>query len=557
VDRVRIVAPEVVREVLGTVSALCQGHEISALEDFIDSIHSFAREEMLNVAVLGRFKAGKSSFINHVLGRSVLPVGAVPVTSVVTEIEWGPSERAEIAFADGRSIQVPVGRVEEFISENQNPENCKQVARVLLALPSMARYRGVRFVDTPGLESVLQHNTEASLEWLPNVGLALVAVGVDPPLSQHDIELIRKLSRYTPHISLLLTKVDVLDETERVQVHEFVRKQLSRYLSDSVPVFLYSVRPGFEHLRRGLETALLKRVRADAGEQHAAILLHKLDSLLRECSEYLNVALKSAEVADADREALRIEILGETESLADARLALQLIVRHAAGSIRTTIEALLHSDELAVRDRLQRDLNNQFPSWARSLSVATEKFEDWLRDVLTGEMAELSRQHRDRFTEPVRQVSRQLSQSLQDFRNRLSERTLETLGVPLQTTEMDLPTHAPGSPDIRVGKIFDRNWELLSWLMPMPLLRCAVLKHYRRKVAELVFTNLSRLTSQWEGAIGASLVALETTSARRLDALVGSIDKLIASAGRQAPQIYEEMQRVEELRRRIHSGGES
>jgi len=45
-----------------------------------------------------------------------------------------------------------------------------------------------------------------------------VAVGVDPPLSQHDIELIRNLSRYTPNISLLLTKVDVLDEGERVQV---------------------------------------------------------------------------------------------------------------------------------------------------------------------------------------------------------------------------------------------------------------------------------------------------------------------------------------------------
>jgi len=203
------VAPEIVQDALSTVEDLCQRHEISALEDFLESCRTFAREKMLNIAVLGRFKAGKSTFLNQLLGRPLLPVGVIPVTSVVTEIQWGPHERATVEFADGRREYVPAERIGDFISESQNPENSKQVARVRVELPSMDRYRGIRFVDTPGLESVFEHNTDASLEWLPNVGLALVAVGVDPPLSQHDIELIRNLSRYTPNISLLLTKVDV------------------------------------------------------------------------------------------------------------------------------------------------------------------------------------------------------------------------------------------------------------------------------------------------------------------------------------------------------------
>ena len=251
------VAPELVQDALGTVAELCKRHEISALEDFLESCRAFAQEKTLNIAVLGRFKAGKSSFLNHLLGRPLLPVGVIPVTSAVTEIQYGPHERAEIQFADGHQDQVSLERIGEFISESQNPENSKQVARVRVELPSMDRYRGIRFVDTPGLESVFEHNTDASLEWLPNVGLALVAVGVDPPLSQHDIELIRNLSRYTPNISLLLTKVDALDENERVQVREFVQKQLARYWNDAVPVFPYSVRPGFEHLRAELDNSLL------------------------------------------------------------------------------------------------------------------------------------------------------------------------------------------------------------------------------------------------------------------------------------------------------------
>ena len=170
-------------------------------------------------------------------------------------------------------------------------------------------------------------------------------------------------------------------------------------------------------------------------------------------------------------------------------------------------------------------------------------------------MAELSRKHRNEFVEPVRRVSRQLSQSLQDFRNRLSERMLETLGVPLRTTEMELQTEDPRSPDVRVGKIFDRNWELLSWLIPMALVQGVVLKHYHHKVEDLVFTNLSRLASQWEDIVNASLLALEKESIRRLDGLIGTIEKLIASAGQQAPQIREDIQQLEELRRRLHSGG--
>jgi hypothetical protein len=153
----------------------------------------------------------------------------------------------------------------------------------------------------------------------------------------------------------------------------------------------------------------------------------------------------------------------------------------------------------------------------------------------------------------VRRAGRQLSQSLQDFRNRLSDRMLETLGVPLRTTEMELRTEDPKSPDVRVGRIFDHNWELLSWVIPMALVRGAVRKHYHRKVEDLVFTNLSRLASQWEEIANAALRALEKESMRRLEGLIGTLEKLIASAGQQAPEIREDIERLAELRQRLNS----
>lgn len=538
-----------IQSALQVVGNLCERHQINALGDFLQSCRAFAQEETLNIAVLGRFKAGKSSFFNHLLGRQLLPVGVVPVTSVVTEVQWGPEERAGIQYAGGRMEYVPPARLDEFVSEDKNPENAKRVERVCVELPSMNRYRGIRFVDTPGLESVFEHNTEASLEWLPNVGLALVAVGVDPPLSQNDVQLIRNLSRFTPNISLLLTKMDLLNEAERTQVVQFVRSQLARYWKEAVPVFPYSISPGFEHLRTAIDDSLLSHACSEPSAQREAILRHKVDSLLTECADYLNIALKAAKVADAEREDLRARAIGRVETLDDARLALKLIVRHAVGNTRAKFEAFLRDDELPIRRRLADSLDHEFPAWASSLSAASGRFEVWLRASLTSEVAELSIRHRNEFLEPLGRTSRQLEQSLQDFRNRLSERLLEALGVPLRTNEVELRAKEPASPDVLVGRIFDHNWELLSWLIPMKLVRRAVLNHFHRKVTYLVFANISRLVAQWEETVNAALVSLEKESTRRLDGLIGTIETLIASAVEKTPEIRRDLARIDQVRR--------
>jgi hypothetical protein len=350
---------------------------------------------------------------------------------------------------------------------------------------------------------------------------------------------------------LLLTKVDVLEPDERAQVQAFVQKQLARYWNRSVPVFPYSTRAGFEELRSQLDRDLLSHVQAEPAEQRNIILRHKLDSLIGECAGYLNLALKSAEIADSEREELRLKILGRKEAIDDTRLGLRLIVRHATSATRTTFERCLEDEEPPARQRLLMGLEKEFPSWTRSLLMATERFDDWLQARVTEEMWALSKKHRGEFVEPLQRVGRQLSQSLQDFRNRLSERTLETLGVPLRTTEMDLNAEDPRSPDVRVGKIFDRNWELLSFLVPMTIFRGIVGRHFGRKVADVVFMNLSRLASQWEEIVNGALLKLEKDAMRRLDSLVATIQKLIASAGQEAPRIREDLERLQQLRDRL------
>jgi predicted GTPase len=64
-----------VQQVLDAVAEICGRYRITALQDFQESCRAFAEDKVLNVAVFGRFKAGKSSFLNHLIGRPLLPVG--------------------------------------------------------------------------------------------------------------------------------------------------------------------------------------------------------------------------------------------------------------------------------------------------------------------------------------------------------------------------------------------------------------------------------------------------------------------------------------------------
>jgi hypothetical protein len=88
----------------------------------------------------------------------------------------------------------------------------------------------------------------------------------------------------------------------------------------------------------------------------------------------------------------------------------------------------------------------------------------------------------------------------------------------------------------------------------MSLLQGAVKRHFRRRVADVVFMNLSRLASQWEEVMGAALSGLERDSVERLETLIRTVENLIASAGQDAPRIREDLGRLQRAGLKPHAG---
>lgn len=534
-----------VADSLKFVAEIIGRYGIRALGPLFRACESGVQTQQLTVAVLGRFKAGKSSFLNQVIGRDLLPVGVVPVTSVVTEILWGERECIEVSFLDTRAEIHPVSALAQFVAESENPENKKGVRVAQLLLPELAAYKTLRFVDTPGLDSALAHNTETAVSWFPNVDVALVTIGVDPPLSQQDVALIRNLLEYTPSVCVLLTKVDVLSDSELATVLQFVESQLNRNFRVKIDVFPYSTRSGFEHFRTAFKQEFLRPVLSRIHTQKSAIVAHKTRTLLREASDFVRLRLRSAELVDSERQRLRARIQ-DAQAVTDAKLELQLMARHAISGARRHIEAILKPYEKEIAADLRSALKREYAGWRLSFARLLEQFEHWLRQALVSRLSSVSAANQREFLKPLEELQRRQMRVLQAFRDRLSERTMKLFGVPLRTIEPPFELLAPKPPDVNIGRVFDHSWELLSPVLPMAVMRRPVKNRFLSKVNQEVFKNLSRLTTQWLDILTSSVKELQHNAERRIDDLVATVERLTASPNVGLPQIAADLEQLEQ-----------
>lgn len=528
-------------QLLSVASDIVARYQLSSLQPLIESTRRLAEIDELSVAVAGRFKAGKSSFLNHFLAREILPVGVVPVTTVVTEIGYGPEETATVHFVNGEIELVGLDQVRSFIAESENPGNRKGVSTVAIELPEFRKLRALRFVDMPGLESTFAHNTETALNWLPKVGLALVAVSVDPPLSQHDIALIKSLYEYTSKVSILLTKVDLLTRAEQQEVFDFVKERLKEVFGSVPEIFPYSIKPGYENLKLGIESDLFGTLLAEFEEQRAEVMDRKLETLFRECKEYLTLALRSAESIESEREALKRKVLGENDVVEDLKSEMRLIVQSTVSGLRNEIAKRLDSHRAELERKLLASLDSAFPNWTSSFAFALNSYEEWLTQVLAEELAAISSGERKNLLAPLDKVKSQVFRSLQDFRDRLSDQAMRAFGVPLRTAEREIKINEPHTPDIYIGRIFDRNWELLSPVLPMSLIGTLVQRHFNRTLSWMIEKNLSRLATQWDESIHGAMTELLREAHRRFDELVGTVGNLLSASDDHAPRIREDL----------------
>ncbi len=309
----------------------------ASARDRVEAISTRARERLLEVAVVGEFKRGKSTLVNALIERDVLPTGVLPLTAVPTVIEPG-DEGCEVRFASGALEHHPLSEVARFVAEEGNPGNRLGVAVVTVRLHTPLLDEGVRLTDTPGIGSVLEHGTEATTAYLPNVDAAILVTAADPPISREETAFLDRVMEHAVRLFVVLNKADHLDPHELERARAFTEAVVRRHVADQdVKVYALSARSD-----RGDPSALasfrsdLKRFLVHEREATARASAHRG---LRQVADGLRLAM------DMEREALDMD----AGRLAEATRAFEEARRRLAERTETDSARLEGARRAALR----------------------------------------------------------------------------------------------------------------------------------------------------------------------------------------------------------------
>jgi GTP-binding protein EngB required for normal cell division/predicted component of type VI protein secretion system len=521
-------------------AAMLPGIDATAL----DALCAKLTGRIFNLVVAGEFKRGKSSVINALLGAEVLPTGVVPLTSIVTVLHHGAAPSAEVTFEDGHRETIGIDALADYVTERGNPKNVKRVQQVEATFPAPWLDRGFRLVDTPGIGSAYNHNTDVTRAYLPQADAVIFVASVEQPVSRSELQFLTDIRNHADRIFCMLNKTDYLSESELAESVAFSTAAVREALGAEVPVFPVSARKalqartsaagatfaagGFEEF----DAALRRFLECDSGAVWIASVRRHLSRLLSECrlSAQLELQAMAAPLATleqnlhafADRKTETLQQRADLEALlqADAR---RLVKERVEPDIEAFKRKLAQRLDAAVPDWLadaeaQTETSRQAALERRSVDEVRCAFDAWRAqedDAIRTEFDRIC----ERFWQRIQQVVDELLRYSADlFAIRFESVTAEPLG---QTRSHFYYKFWQEPTSLRMMS------NAAAGLLPGALGRAVRRKRARRRVAELVEMQSGRLRHDFERRIMEAMRDARREMLERIDATITSIETAI------------------------------
>ncbi len=203
------------RDTLGDVRDTLAGTAIAPADRaaLAESIRQL--DELFLLVIAGEFNAGKSSFINALLGHGgLLQEGVTPTTSQIYLLKYG-SETAQVPYEKGIWVQTaPIPLLET-----------------------------INIVDTPGTNAILREHEALTADFIPRSDLVLFLTSTDRPFSESERAFLERIKGWGKKIVLVINKTDLVEsEAEIEKIVEFVKTSAHKLVGDVAGIFPVSSR---------------------------------------------------------------------------------------------------------------------------------------------------------------------------------------------------------------------------------------------------------------------------------------------------------------------------
>ena len=212
-DQDRLVADErkLLAEIRAALAELGAGaDDLATLDRSIEQL-----DELFLLVVAGEFNAGKSAFVNALVGEKILAEGVTPTTAGIHVLGWG-----------------------ETVDANSPPE--APYTRVTAPVELLRR---VNIVDTPGTNAIQREHEAITRGFVPRSDLVLFVTSADRPFTESERAFLDSIREWGKKIVVVINKIDILESQDDVErVVAFVTEGAGRLLGEAPPVFSVSAR---------------------------------------------------------------------------------------------------------------------------------------------------------------------------------------------------------------------------------------------------------------------------------------------------------------------------
>lgn len=191
--------------------------EINNLEEFKQIVEN----DLFSIVVVGEFSSGKSTFLNALMHKKILPSFTKETTATVnflrhTEMAEN-GEKGKVYYNNGE-IKILQNLNEEeikrFVSTESNECVAKEIKKVDFYLDSEFLQNGVMLVDSPGLNGIEEGHKEITEKQIKESHAVIFVFNAQQPGSNTNFESLSDIKQYSKNIFFLLNKIDCIKESE-------------------------------------------------------------------------------------------------------------------------------------------------------------------------------------------------------------------------------------------------------------------------------------------------------------------------------------------------------
>lgn len=338
------------------------------------------------VSVVGEFNRGKSTFINNLLEREVLPIGNLPTTALLTKIIYAPQDKEAIEHLDGQGkileskTDISPKSWDSLVAQNFGDKDPAGSAVVKLNNEWLGKHN-IELLDTPGAGDLNDNRAKQIGEALMRSDGAIIAVDANQALSLTEKIFIeqRIVSRRIPFLMMIITKLDLVNIQERNQVLDYIDKKLELWkLKDKIALCIpgdiempdgtYNHIKGLDKVRSTIVSWINcpdRTVLTDSWVKYRAI------EIVDSCKTLVKEQLELLDVNDERCQAI---IREKKESLSKSELCwneLCLELRKRENDCLEKFDAIIRDSTNGIIERLQNEaVNAQNPNkwWEDSYS---------------------------------------------------------------------------------------------------------------------------------------------------------------------------------------------